>query len=84
MNNHFLGDGLCAVPYIDLLAPALEEVNFSLIQVLLSSSYAGFGFGSIEKDAQEIHKLLSYLRTIGKSQFVLLGHSTGKQKSLSH
>ncbi|KAA1123411.1 hypothetical protein PGTUg99_021008 [Puccinia graminis f. sp. tritici] len=74
-----LGDGLCAVPYIDLLAPALEEVNFSLIQVLLSSSYAGFGFGSIEKDAQEIQKLLNYLRTIGKSQFVLLGHSTGCQ-----
>ncbi|OAV92387.1 hypothetical protein PTTG_27665 [Puccinia triticina 1-1 BBBD Race 1] len=74
-----LGDGLCAVPYIDLLAAALEEVNFSLIQVLLSSSYAGFGFGSIEKDAQEIRKLLRYLRTIGKSQFVLLGHSTGCQ-----
>jgi len=74
-----LGDGLCAVPYIDLLAPALEEVNFSLIQVLLSSSYSGFGFSSIEKDAHEIRKLLKYLRTIGKSRFVLLGHSTGCQ-----
>ncbi|KAI7959737.1 hypothetical protein MJO29_004805 [Puccinia striiformis f. sp. tritici] len=74
-----LGDGLCAVPYIELLATSLEEVNFSLTQVLLSSCYAGFGFGSIEKDAQEIRKLLQYLRTIGKSQFILLGHSTGCQ-----
>ncbi|PLW20275.1 hypothetical protein PCANC_00615 [Puccinia coronata f. sp. avenae] len=74
-----LGDGLYAVPYIHLLPPALQDINFSLTQVLLSSSYSGYGFTSLENDVHEIRQLLRYLRSIGKSHFVLLGHSTGCQ-----
>ncbi|PLW48323.1 hypothetical protein PCASD_02856 [Puccinia coronata f. sp. avenae] len=54
-----LGDGLYAVPYIHLLPPALQDINFSLTQVLLSSSYSGYGFTSLENDVHEIRQLLN-------------------------
>ncbi|KAG0151503.1 hypothetical protein CROQUDRAFT_650911 [Cronartium quercuum f. sp. fusiforme G11] len=74
-----LGDGLSAVPYLTPLSDALQEIEWSVTQVLLTSSYAGFGCTNIETDAREIGELLTYLRKLGKTKFVLLGHSTGCQ-----
>lgn len=74
-----LGDGINPVPYLSPLANSLETIGWSLFQILLTSSYSGFGFSSIENDAMEIQRFLKYLEEIGRAQFVLLGHSTGCQ-----
>ncbi|MBW0501540.1 hypothetical protein O181_041255 [Austropuccinia psidii MF-1] len=79
-----LGDGFSAVPYLNKLALSLEEIQFSLTQILLSSSYNGFGFSSLDNDIIELKKCLRYLRKIGKKRFVLLGHSTGCQDIIKY
>ncbi|KAH9813374.1 hypothetical protein DFH28DRAFT_975735 [Melampsora americana] len=74
-----LGDGLCAVPYLVELSNSLNSIGWSLTQVLLSSSYTGFGFSDLDQDVKEIKDCLNYLIRLGKTQFVLMGHSTGCQ-----
>ena len=38
-----LSDGLLCTPYVDDLGHALERVGVSLVQVVLRSSYGGYG-----------------------------------------
>lgn len=76
-----LGDGLAATPYLPPLAGALHAQGWSLIQVLTRSSYSGWGMGSVDRDAEDLHALEKYLRRDGikggDAKLVLLGHSTG-------
>ncbi|CAH7674553.1 hypothetical protein BY996DRAFT_4578395 [Phakopsora pachyrhizi] len=74
-----LGDGLYSVPYLETLTESLSTVNYSLTQVLLTSSYKGFGSVGLEDDVKEIGCLLEYFKRLGKRRFILFGHSTGCQ-----
>ncbi|CAG7879576.1 unnamed protein product [Brassica rapa] len=75
-----LTDGLLATDYLEPLAIALDKEKWSLVQLLMSSSYSGFGTSSLKQDAQEIDQLISYLINKENSEgVVLLGHSTGCQ-----
>ena len=77
-----LSDGLIPTPYTSMLEKKCHELGWSLVQPILSSSYLGFGNGSLQRDTEEISMLLRYLQhhrcgTI----FAIVGHSTGCQNS---
>ena len=44
-----LSDGLIPVPYTTGLQQVCAETGYSLVQPLLSSSYTGFGHGSLDQ-----------------------------------
>ena len=46
----------------------------SLVQTLLSSSHGGWGIGSLDQDAGEIHLLATYLRQKLNSKVHFHGH----------
>jgi pimeloyl-ACP methyl ester carboxylesterase len=61
------------------LKDALPE-SFSLVEILLSSSYNGWGTCSLDTDVAEIAQCVSYFRDLRPGgKIVLLGHSTGSQ-----
>lgn len=78
-----LSDGLMPVPYtVKLLEEACynSHDSWSLIQPILSSSYLGFGHGSLDNDVVELDELISHL--VGDraaSRLAMVGHSTGTQ-----
>ncbi|KAJ4847252.1 hypothetical protein Tsubulata_004664 [Turnera subulata] len=75
-----LTDGFLATEYLEPLAIALDNEKWSLVQLLMSSSYSGYGTSSLQQDAAEIDQLISYLINKEDSEGVaLLGHSTGCQ-----
>lgn len=75
-----LTDGFLATEYLEPLAIALDNEKWSLVQLLMSSSYTGYGTSSLQQDAMEIDQLISYLINKENSDgVVLLGHSTGCQ-----
>ncbi|KAM7278580.1 hypothetical protein ACFE04_005714 [Oxalis oulophora] len=75
-----LTDGFLATEYLEPLAIALDKEKWSLVQFLMSSSYTGYGTSSLQQDANEIDRLISYLINNEHSEgVVLLGHSTGCQ-----
>ncbi|KAL5541676.1 hypothetical protein UlMin_009386 [Ulmus minor] len=75
-----LTDGFLATEYLEPLAIALDKEKRSLVQLLLSSSYSGYGTSSLQQDAAEIDQLVSHLINKEDSEgVVLLGHSTGCQ-----
>ncbi|KAL5785441.1 hypothetical protein ACOSQ2_007833 [Xanthoceras sorbifolium] len=75
-----LTDGFMATEYLEPLAIALDEERWSLVQLLMSSSYSGYGTSSLQQDAKELDQLISYLINKEDSEgVVLLGHSTGCQ-----
>lgn len=75
-----LTDGFLATEYLEPLAIALENEKWSLVQLLFSSSYSGFGTSSLQQDAMELDQLISHLINKEDSEgVVLLGHSTGCQ-----
>lgn len=49
-----LSDGLVPTPYTKKLEEACHVQGWSLVQPILSSSYLGFGNGSISRDTNEI------------------------------
>lgn len=74
-----LGDGLLTVPYTTHLAKILPE-SWSLVEVLLGSSYAGWGVSSLDSDVKELSACVAYFRSLRpRGRIVLLGHSTGCQ-----
>lgn len=79
-----LGDGLLTVPYVEGLSKKLEPLGFSVIQIQFSSSYHGFGTGSLDRDVAEIDQLVDYLKKNGRSTIVLMGHSTGSQDTMHY
>ncbi|KAI6683784.1 hypothetical protein NL676_029697 [Syzygium grande] len=75
-----LTDGFLATDYLEPLAIALDKEKWSLVQLLMSSSYSGYGTSSLQQDATELDQLISYLINKEDSEgVVLLGHSTGCQ-----
>jgi len=75
-----LTDGFLGLPYIEPLAKKLNSIQWSLIQILLSSSYSGYGISSLQQDSEELDKFLSHLQQRNKvKKLILLGHSTGCQ-----
>ncbi|OBA20530.1 DUF1749-domain-containing protein [Metschnikowia bicuspidata var. bicuspidata NRRL YB-4993] len=85
-----LGDGFLSVPYVPPLAEAITQrfgKRWVLVQALISSSYLGFGTGSLRRDCKELSKLIKYLRTTRgskDSKVILMGHSTGSQDTLEY
>jgi pimeloyl-ACP methyl ester carboxylesterase len=76
-----LGDGLMTVPYVsELQMPS----GWTCYQLLFSSSYNGWGTGSLDRDIDEIDIFVKYLRSLGKEKIVLMGHSTGTQDSIHY
>lgn len=79
-----LGDGLLTVPYTTSLAKILPE-SWSLVEVLLGSSYAGWGVSSLDSDVKELSTCVAYFRSLRpRGRIVLLGHSTGCQDVLHY
>ncbi|PGH17792.1 hypothetical protein AJ79_00933 [Helicocarpus griseus UAMH5409] len=87
-----LGDGYYTVPYVNDIAAALQTGKWSVYSVQLSSSYGGWGMGSLDKDVEEIGKCVEYVRkyksaktlTEGPGKIVIMGHSTGSQDVLHY
>ncbi|VEU34125.1 unnamed protein product [Pseudo-nitzschia multistriata] len=78
-----LSDGLLPVPYTGILEKACHENDWSLVQPVLSSSYLGFGHGSLDRDCSEIEELMKYLCEYRNAEeFALVGHSTGCQDAV--
>ncbi|KAL3915314.1 MAG: hypothetical protein SGILL_005713 [Bacillariaceae sp.] len=78
-----LSDGLLPVPYTQHLADICQQHEWSLVQPIISSSYLGFGHGSLQRDCDELQELVRYLITYrnGK-EFAFVGHSTGCQDAV--
>jgi len=75
-----LTDGLLACPYVPALGDACEQAGWALVQPLLSSSYIGYGTGSLDRDAAELALLVSFLAAErGATEVAIVGHSTGCQ-----
>src|SRR5689334_19664794 len=74
-----LGDGLLTVPYPSEIAKSLPS-NWVIAEVLLGSSYRGWGTSSLARDARELAECVSYFKQLrpGK-KIVVMGHSTGCQ-----
>lgn len=77
-----LTDGLMTVRYVSMLdVPA----GWTVFNIMFSSSYSGWGMGSLDRDVEEIDLLVKHLRTkCNKKKVVLMGHSTGTQDSLHY
>jgi len=78
-----LTDGLLTVPYSSTISDALPA-TWSLAQVLLSSSYSGWGTASLQLDVAELSKCVSYFRKVKTGKVVLMGHSTGCQDVMEY
>merc|ERR1719221_1573631 len=75
-----LSDGPIPTPYAKILEEKCRRSGWSLVQPVLSSSYLGFGHGSLSRDADEVSKLMSYLISHNSARrFAFVGHSTGCQ-----
>ena len=78
-----LSDGFLCLPYLQKLSSELENKfkDYSLVQVLLRSSYFQYGWHSIDNDIEDLQKLINYLIQNRKNlqSIVLMGHSTGCQ-----
>ncbi|KAI5287527.1 hypothetical protein KEM54_005929 [Ascosphaera aggregata] len=86
-----LTDGLGSVTFVDDIVESLEDTDWSVFTVLLSSSYKGFGTSSLDQDMKEIGQCvryaLQYKKEIngGKEGLVaIMGHSTGSQDVLHY
>ncbi|KAK9365365.1 hypothetical protein V1509DRAFT_633223 [Lipomyces kononenkoae] len=77
-----LGDGLLTVPYVPQLAASIDSWGWSLVQLLISSSYRGWGAGDLARDASEIEEAVSYFSKLRGGKVVLMGHSTGCQDTI--
>ncbi|KAI4704270.1 hypothetical protein J4E81_001335 [Alternaria sp. BMP 2799] len=79
-----LTDGLLTVPYPSLIAASLPP-TWSLAEVLLTSSYSGWGTGSLARDATELGECVAHFKKLrpGK-KIVLMGHSTGCQDIMEY
>ncbi|PYH41396.1 uncharacterized protein BP01DRAFT_395193 [Aspergillus saccharolyticus JOP 1030-1] len=86
-----LTDGLHTVPYVRTLAQSLTqspETTWSVFNLLLSSSYNGFGTQTLDTDVTEIAQCIRFIRTQlphkATGKIVLMGHSTGSQDVLHY
>ncbi|KAJ4376286.1 hypothetical protein N0V83_001569 [Neocucurbitaria cava] len=79
-----LTDGLLTIPYPTTIAATLPP-SWVLAELLLSSSYKGWGVSSLARDARELGECVQYFKNLrpGK-KVVLLGHSTGCQDIMEY
>ncbi|PJF17113.1 hypothetical protein PSACC_03062 [Paramicrosporidium saccamoebae] len=75
-------DGLLSLSFVPLLSQKCVEAGYSIVQVILSSSYTAYGLSSLQQDSEEMAALLDHPRMQQKSRILLLGHSTGCQDLL--
>lgn len=77
-----LSDGPHVTWYLWTLAKKLAErrdLDYSIFEFRMRSSFAGFGASSLEKDVEDISAMVKHLRKIGRQKIILMGHSTGAQ-----
>ncbi|KAL4873441.1 hypothetical protein BDV12DRAFT_78191 [Aspergillus spectabilis] len=87
-----LTNGLYSVPYVHEVAKALEPTEWSIFSLLLSSSYGGWGIGSLDRDVEEIGRCVEYVQNLKQKssangapgKIVIMGHSTGSQDVLHY
>lgn len=80
-----LGDGLLTVPYVPTLNEKAIPEDWCIFQINMTSSYNGWGTGSLDRDIKEIGLLVKYLRgKLNKKKVILFGHSTGCQDSIHY
>ena len=78
-----LSDGFMSMAYTEYLSNELVKMDFSVVQVNLSSSFQQYGISSLKKDCQELTKLLAALKERYRfEKVIVLGHSTGAQDAL--
>jgi pimeloyl-ACP methyl ester carboxylesterase len=79
-----LTDGLLTVPYPSEIAKSLPG-NWIITEVLISSSYKGWGTSSLARDARELGECVAYFKKLrpGK-KVVIMGHSTGCQDIMEY
>lgn len=78
-----LSQGFMGMEYTVRLSEKLLELDYSVVQANLSSSFQQYGFSSLRKDCSELTELLkSVQRLFNFEKIVLLGHSTGAQDAL--
>eukprot|EP00980_Cylindrotheca_fusiformis_P010454 scaffold2322_cov135-Cylindrotheca_fusiformis.AAC.13 len=78
-----LSFGLCPVPYTQDLEDTCQENGWSLVQPILSSSYMGFGNGSLDRDCAELEELMHFLMEYRNGEtFCLVGNSSGCQDAV--
>ena len=78
-----LTDGFMSMNYTEHLSKELHAINFSLVQVNLSSSFYQFGISSLQNDSKELIQLVKYVKNEYNFQkIVILGSSTGTQDAL--
>jgi hypothetical protein len=56
-----LTDGLYPCPWIHQLHQKCEELGWALVQPLLSSSYSGYGTGTLDRDVTELSQFIEHL-----------------------
>ncbi|KAI2765448.1 hypothetical protein DTO012A8_9331 [Penicillium roqueforti] len=79
-----LGDGLATTSYMADLAHSLQQTEWSLFTLNLTSSYQSWGLGHLDRDTDEIAQCLEYIKSykgdkFGGGKIALMGHSTGSQ-----
>jgi pimeloyl-ACP methyl ester carboxylesterase len=75
-----LTDGLLPCRWVPALSHAAADEGWSTIQPTLSSSYAGYGTGMLQRDADELSELVEHMAAErGCEQVAIVGHSTGCQ-----
>ncbi|XP_011406884.1 PREDICTED: uncharacterized protein LOC105314416 [Amphimedon queenslandica] len=78
-----LTDGMMSMCYTKSLNAALLSIDYSLVQLNLSSSFYQFGFQDLEQDKSDIQDILNFLKREYKfDKIILCGHSTGCQDIL--
>lgn len=75
--------GLSTVAYPTVISKSLPS-TWNLVEVLLSSSYLGWGTSSLARDVDELSQCVSYFHGLRTGQIVLMGHSTGCQDVLEY
>ncbi|RKP04797.1 hypothetical protein THASP1DRAFT_33395 [Thamnocephalis sphaerospora] len=79
-----LQEGPLSLPWTNRLGKRLAKKNWALVQPTLSSSYLGFGTGTLQRDTGELDLLVEALVRQGKRRIVMIGHSTGSQQTLHY
>ncbi|RFU25912.1 hypothetical protein B7463_g10421, partial [Scytalidium lignicola] len=84
-----LGDGLATTSYMSDIVKALQQTQWSLFSLALSSSYGQWGLGHLDRDTDEIAECIKYILDYKATQFdnskiVIMGHSTGSQAVLHY
>ncbi len=78
-----LTDGMMSMDYTHALNNQLISIDYSLVQVNLSTSFYQFGLHTLDTDIEELTIIINYLvDRLNFKKIVLLGHSTGCQDIL--